>query len=524
MDILIDHPTTAKGEDFPRWGIEGACFEMLPNAPYMPFLGQCGVGKCTKRNENCADGVFRNRALLPSRKGSVILKGIMLFAILAGIVLAAVTPTIYRIFVKKIGWLLALYPLGLFLFFASKITDVSTGAIVHETWNWIPSMGIQLGFTLDGLSLIFALLISFIGTFVLIYAGAYLKEHTYLGRFYSTLLVFMAAMLGVVLSDNLISLFVFWELTSVTSYMLIGFDHENPTARKSALQGLFVTAGGGLALMAGLIMVGIAGGSYSMTTLLADNNLLLSSSMATGMIICILIGAFTKSAQFPFHFWLPNAMAAPTPVSAYLHSATMVKAGIYLLARLSPILSSHPIWQFTLPVVGGFTMLLGAYMAYAAIDLKKVLAYSTIMALGTLTLLIGIGSPVAIGAFLCFLVAHSLYKGALFMIAGIIDHETGTKNLLHLGGLRKYMPVTAIATLISALSLAGLPPLFGFIAKELMFESILATSPLHVGILLISLLSAMFITAIAMILVSNLFLAATKKHPKKHTKRLLHCY
>jgi multicomponent Na+:H+ antiporter subunit A len=439
----------------------------------------------------------------------------MLFAVLSGFLLAAFTPFIHQLVKSRIGWILALYPAGLTFFFASSIPVVYHHTPIRESWNWIPSMGIQLGFSLDGLSLLFALLISFIGTFILIYAGSYLKGHPYLNRFYVTLLLFMAAMLGVVLSDNLISLFVFWELTSVTSYMLIGFNHEDPKARKSALQGLFVTVGGGLVLMAGLIMLGLAGDSYTISTLLSQSDSLLSSSMATGMVICIMIGAFTKSAQFPFHFWLPNAMAAPTPVSAYLHSATMVKAGVYLLARLSPILGTHIIWETGIPIIGSITMLLGAYMAYAATDIKKVLAYSTIMALGTLTMLIGIGSPIAITAFVCFLLAHSLYKGALFMIAGIIDHETGTKDILSLGGLRKKMPITMIATAVVALSLAGLPPLFGFIAKELMFEGILGSGSFQLALLTAAVLSAIFISATAGVLVFKPFFGAQKDTPKK---------
>jgi len=439
----------------------------------------------------------------------------MLFAVLSGFALAVLTPLLHRLLHGRIGWALALYPAALTLFFACYLPTISKGIAIRETWDWIPSMGIQLGFTLDGLSLLFALLISFIGTFILIYAGSYLKGHPNLGRFYVILLAFMAAMLGVVLSDNILSMFVFWELTSITSYMLIGFNHEDPNARKSALQGLFVTVGGGLALMAGLIMLGLSAGSYSLTTILGQSNTVLSSSFAVGMIVCILIGAFTKSAQFPFHFWLPNAMAAPTPVSAYLHSATMVKAGIYLLARLSPVLGGHPLWDITLPVIGSITMLLGAYRAYAATDIKKVLAYSTIMALGTLTMLIGIGSPIAMNAFVCFLLAHSLYKGALFMIAGIIDHETGTKDLLKLGGLRHAMPITAIATAVVALSLAGLPPLFGFIAKELMFEGILGSSVMQTSLLLAALLSAIFIAATAGVLVFKPFFGSTTETPKK---------
>ncbi|WP_292771241.1 proton-conducting transporter membrane subunit, partial [Methylophaga sp. UBA5113] len=246
----------------------------------------------------------------------------MLFAVLSGFILALFTPFLQRIAGNKTGWLLAILPLSLTVYFASFIPSLGQGEVIYQQWQWLPGMDINLSFMLDGLSLLFTLLISFIGIFIFIYAGSYLKGHQSIARFFVIMLAFMASMLGLVLSDNLISLFVFWELTSITSYLLIGFDHEDESARRSALQGLFVTVGGGLALMAGLIMLATAGGSYQISELLSASDSLLESPLAVGMIICILLGTFTKSAQFPFHFWLPNAMAAPTPVSAYLHSAT----------------------------------------------------------------------------------------------------------------------------------------------------------------------------------------------------------
>jgi len=326
----------------------------------------------------------------------------MLYAVLLGFVLAALTPWLRKPAGDNIGWVLALLPAALCLYFASFIPAVSGGEVILQNWAWMPGLDIQLSFMLDGLSLMFALLISFIGTFILIYAGSYLKGHEYLGRFYVIMLSFMASMLGLVLSNNLISLFVFWELTSVTSYLLIGFNHRDPEARKCALQGLFVTVAGGLALFAGLVMLGLVGGSFQISEILVAEGLL-DSPLITGIIICVLLGTFTKSAQFPFHFWLPNAMAAPTPVSAYLHSATMVKAGIYLMARLNPAMGEHMLWTMLLCSAGGITMLLGVYLAYSATGIKKVLAYSTVMALGTLTMLIGIGTDYAMIAFASFL-------------------------------------------------------------------------------------------------------------------------
>ncbi|MDQ2077721.1 putative monovalent cation/H+ antiporter subunit A [Marinimicrobium sp. ABcell2] len=439
----------------------------------------------------------------------------MLFAVFSGFVLAALTPWLIGLVKDRIGWLLALLPLGLTFYFVSHIPAVSNGEVILQSWDWMPGLDINLSFMLDGLSLMFALLISFIGTFILIYAGSYLRGHRYLGRFYVTMLCFMASMLGVVLSDNLISLFVFWELTSITSYLLIGFNHEDKDARKCALQGLLVTVGGGLALMAGLIMLGMAGGSFELSEILNSDNDLLTSSFTVGMILCILAGTFTKSAQFPFHFWLPNAMAAPTPVSAYLHSATMVKAGVYLMARLNPGLGEHPLWTALLCSAGAVTMVLGAYLAYSATGVKKVLAYSTIMALGTLTMLIGIGTDHAMIAFATFLLAHSLYKGALFMIAGILDHETGTKDLTVMGGLRSAMPITAVAATVAGLSLAGMPPLFGFVAKEALFEAVLGAPWQGAVLIVAAVASAILVIAVAGAIAVKPFWGALGNTPKK---------
>lgn len=259
----------------------------------------------------------------------------MLLAVLSGFLLAIAAPFLHRVAGKYIGWMLALLPASLAVYFSTFLSQVQDGPVLLE-YQWLPGLDISLNFLVDGLSLTFALLISGIGTFILIYAGSYLAGHKYLARFYVIMLSFMASMLGLVLSDNLITLFVFWELTSITSYMLIGFNHEDLDARKCALQGLFVTVAGGLALMAGLIMLAIMTGSYSLAEILASSEPLHQHVFYTGAVLCILAGTFTKSAQVPFHFWLPNAMAAPTPVSAFLHSATMVKAGVYLMARLNP--------------------------------------------------------------------------------------------------------------------------------------------------------------------------------------------
>lgn len=439
----------------------------------------------------------------------------MLYAVLSGFVLAGFVPWLHSVLRQYLGWALALLPALLTIWLARHVSAVSEGEVLAQTWQWLPGLDINLSFMLDGLSLLFALLICFIGTFILIYAGRYLQGHHYLGRFYMIMLCFMASMLGLVLSDNLITLFVFWELTSITSYLLIGFNHEDKAARSAALQGLLVTVGGGLALMAGLIMLALAGDSYQLSELLTRPEMIQQSPWLTGIMLCILLGAFSKSAQFPFHFWLPNAMAAPTPVSAYLHSATMVKAGVYLMARLNPLFAGQELWAWLLPLVGATTMISGAWLAYSASGLKQVLAYSTVMALGVLTLLIGLGSEYAITAFVCFLLGHSLYKGALFMLAGNIDWSTGSKDLQALSGLRKSMPVTAVVMLAACLSLAGLPPLLGFVAKELLFEAALS-APLFITALVLA--AAALTASVAAVLAIRPFrgqLAGVNKKPQE---------
>jgi len=375
------------------------------------------------------------------------------------------------------GWLIAVLPLMLTVFFAGMIGRVAAGQVITASYAWVPSFGVNLSFYVDGLSLVLALLISGIGTLIAIYAGGYLAGYPQQRRFFIYLLLFMTAMLGVVVSGNIITLFIFWELTSLSSYLLIGFNHRQAESRASALQALLVTGLGGLALLAGLILLGQIGGSWELSTLLGQGAEIRSHALYLPVVALILLGAFTKSAQFPFHFWLPNAMAAPTPVSAYLHSATMVKAGIFLLARFNPILGNTPFWQTSLSAAGAITMLMGAWLAWQQTDLKRILAYSTISALGTLVLLLGVGTPVAVKAAVVFLIVHSLYKGALFMAAGAIDHETGTRDITQLRGLRRAMPLTFVAVTLAALSMAGALPLFvGYIGKKLIYEAAL-TAP-----------------------------------------------
>jgi multicomponent Na+:H+ antiporter subunit A len=391
-------------------------------------------------------------------------------AVAALFLLAVVAPWLTAAGGRRAAQWLAAVPGATFLWFLYEGVRGGTERRI-AAFEWVPTLGIRGGFALDGLSLVFSLLITGIGALVLVYAGSYLANYRDRGRFFSTLLVFMGAMLGLVLADDLITLFVFWEITGVASYLLIGSSHEKPRARAAALQALLVTAGGGLALLVGLLLLGGAAGTYSISEILSQGGSLAGHPLYPAILVLIALGAFTKSAQWPFHFWLPNAMAAPTPVSAYLHSATMVKAGVYLLARLDPVLGGTPLWLWLITPVGVTTMLLGATLALRETDLKGVLAYSTLTALGTLVALLGLSLPEAVKAAVVFLVVHSLYKAGLFLVAGSVDHATGSRDIRVLSGLRGDMPWTAAAAVLGGLSMAGLPPLFGFVAKELAYKA-----------------------------------------------------
>jgi multicomponent Na+:H+ antiporter subunit A len=370
------------------------------------------------------------------------------------------------------GAVIAALAFLLYLLAAPGVTE--TADLRLGFWS-VPSLGVVGGLRLDGLSLVFVLLITGIGALVMLYASRYLKGDPRLPRLVTLLLIFMVAMLGAVTADDVVTLFVFWELTSLASFFLVAYDHEKPGARKAALQALLVTAGGGLALLAGLILVAIAAGTTSLSGIIAAREAVLAHPAAIPAMLLVILGCFTKSAQFPFQFWLPNAMAAPTPVSAYLHSATMVKLGIYLLARLNPVYQHEALWQELLSTAGLLTAAIGAVYALRESDLKRVLAWTTVTALGTLTLLIGLAPALSATAAVTFLLVHALYKAALFLVAGIVDHETGTRDAAALGGLRRAMPLTAVAAVLAALSMAGLPPFVGFVAKEIIYEAKLAT-------------------------------------------------
>ncbi len=360
--------------------------------------------------------------------------------------------------------LLALLPLTVFLL---ALHAFSTGRIpLTMERPWIPTLGVDLAFRLDSLGLLMLLLITGIGALVFVYAAGYMAGVPARGRLFTLLTAFMVAMIGCVTADDLVVLFVFWELTSVTSFLLVGFKHEDETSRKSAQQALIVTAGGGLVMLAGILMLAHVAGTTSIQTLLASAHDWRGHPLVSSALVCLFVGAFTKSAQFPFHFWLPGAMAAPTPVSAYLHSATMVKLGVYLLARLHPAFQDERLWQLTLVTVGGFTSVWAMVLTIRERDLKRILAWSTVSALGTLVMLIGLPGDGAATATAAFLLAHALYKAPLFFVAGNVDHATGTRLIDALQGLGRRMPFTAAAGCLAGLSMAGIPLSFGFIAKD----------------------------------------------------------
>jgi multicomponent K+:H+ antiporter subunit A len=369
-----------------------------------------------------------------------------------------------------LAWLLPLAPASF------------AGETVIQRLSWLPTAGLDLIFRLDGLGLLFALLILLIGLLIILYARYYLSPNDCMGRFYAFLLLFMGSMLGVALSENIIQLLMFWELTSLSSFLLISYWKQRSEARNGARMALAVTGFGGLALLGGFVLLGEIAGSYNLSVILASGDAIRAHPLYLPMLILVLLGAFTKSAQFPFHFWLPSAMAAPTPVSAYLHSATMVKAGVFLLARLFPALSGTPEWAALVGGIGLITFLAGAFIALFQHDLKGLLAYSTISHLGLITLLFGIGTPLAAVAGVFHIINHATFKASLFMAAGIIDHETGSRDMRRINGLWKYMPHTAVLAMVASAAMAGVPLLNGFLSKEMFFaEAVGVTTQMHFG-------------------------------------------
>jgi NADH:ubiquinone oxidoreductase subunit 5 (subunit L)/multisubunit Na+/H+ antiporter MnhA subunit/multisubunit Na+/H+ antiporter MnhB subunit len=406
-------------------------------------------------------------------------------------------------------WGITVFISALFVWLLTFIPTVSqTGPIVLSI-PWVAEIGLSLSLYVDGLSLLFSLMIVGIGALVVIYAGYYFDDAAELDRFYIRLLAFMSAMLLVVLAGNILTLFIGWELTSVISFLLISFNRDSEEARSGALQALIITGAGGLALLVGLVLLGTAAGTMELSQILTDTTLR-ESPWYTAFTVLILAGCFTKSAQWPFHFWLPGAMSAPTPASAYLHSATMVKAGIYLLFRLYPVLGDTPLWHTALLTIGLITALIGAAFALRQRDLKAGLAYSTISQLGILVALISLPEGEGLKAALVGIVAHGLYKAALFLMVGAVDHATGTRNLDELGGLARIIPGWAVVAVLAGLSMAGLPPLLGFVAKETLLEAMLGSSIS----LIIVLITAALTVAMALIIIWDVFAGETHHdHP-----------
>ena len=439
----------------------------------------------------------------------------MLILLAIGYCASALAPLLYKRFRENFGWITVTFPLFMFFGFLSRYPQIAAGEVIRESVPWVPSLGINASFLLDGLSLSFVLIITLIGAAVFLYAGAYMKRYAETGRFYVYIGIFMTSMLGLVLSDNMLLMFVFWELTGISSFLLIGFNHHKESSRKAALQALLVTGGGGLALLVGIILLYQVTGSFEISSFYDMNGVITAHVLYPAITVLVLTAAFTKSAQFPFHFWLPNAMEAPTPVSAYLHSATMVKAGVYLIARMNHEIGGTPLWQDTVLVTGASTMVLSALLAFKQTDLKKLLAYSTLSVLGTLVMLLGIGSKLAIKAFFIYLIAHSLYKGALFLVAGTLDHETGTRNAAKLGGLRKRMPLTTLTAALASLSMMGIIPLVGFIGKETVYKSILELEYWGMFLIAAAVLANAFVVMVTLFVGFKPFWGSTMETPRQ---------
>lgn len=397
--------------------------------------------------------------------------------------------------------------LSCFILLLTQAETVLQGNTLLQSWDWLPQLGINLSFRLDALGLLFGLLISGIGTLIYIYAYFYLSPKNSLSKLYLLLMLFMAAMLGISLSNNLIILLVFWELTSISSFLLVGYWSQYDAAQRGARMALTLTGMGGLAMLGGFVLLGQITGTYEIDQLVLMKDTIQQHPLFVPTLLLILLGAFTKSAQFPFHFWLPNAMAAPTPVSAYLHSATMVKAGIFLLARLAPIFIGAAMYHNIVTFVGLFTLCMAAGFAIFKEDLKGLLAYSTISHLGLIVCLLGMGSPLAVAAAIFHIINHATFKAALFMIAGIIDHETGTRDLRKLSGIWALLPFTGTLTMITAASMAGVPLTNGFISKEMFFTELLAnlSGPVMVISAIVATLAGIFAVSYSIRLVHGVF-------------------
>ncbi|BCB05444.1 Na+/H+ antiporter subunit A [Bacillus sp. KH172YL63] len=462
------------------------------------------------------------------------------WAIVSPFLFAIVIPFLYKAFRNvHTGWFVLLLPAALFTYFFQFISITKHGDTVKETLEWMPSFGIDFIAYVDGLGLLFALLITGIGSLVVLYSIYYLdKKKEQLHNFYVYLMMFMGAMLGVVLSDNLIVLYMFWEFTSISSFLLIGYWYHRERSRYGAQKSMLITVFGGLSMLGGFLLLYLMGGTFSIRELVVQADELMTQALFIPALLLVLLGAFTKSAQFPFHIWLPDAMEAPTPVSAYLHSATMVKAGIYLVARLSPVFAESSVWLWLVGGVGIFTLLWGSFNAVKQTDLKGILAFSTVSQLGLIMSLLGVGAAalhyttldeniymVATLAAVFHLINHATFKGSLFMVVGIIDHETGTRDIRKLGGMMNFMPITFTIAIIGAFSMAGLPPFNGFLSKEMFFTGMVRVLEMDIfnldtfGLLfpLLAWVGSVFTFIYSMILVFKTFTG--KYQPEKLEKK-----
>ncbi|MFI5445174.1 monovalent cation/H+ antiporter subunit A [Polaromonas sp. UC242_47] len=420
-------------------------------------------------------------------------------------VLAALLPANAR---NRESTLAGLVALGCAIQAAWLFPQLAGGKVLRQEIEWLPALGLNLVFRMDGFAWLFCMLVLGIGALVVLYARYYMSASDPVPRFFSFFLAFMGAMMGVVLSGNLVQMVLFWELTSLFSFLLIGYWHHRRDARRGARMALTVTGAGGLCLLAGVLMLGRMVGSYDLDVVLASGAAIRAHPLYTPTLVLVLLGAFTKSAQFPFHFWLPRAMAAPTPVSAYLHSATMVKLGVFLMARLWPVLSGTEQWFWLVGGAGAITLLLGGFVAMFQRDLKALLAYSTISHLGLITLLLGLNSPLAAVAAVFHVMNHATFKASLFMAAGIIDHETGTRDIRKLSGLMRLMPITGTLAIIASASMAGVPLLNGFLSKEMFFAEtvyIQSTGWLNWGLPVIATLGGIFSVAYSARFVFDVF-------------------
>jgi multicomponent K+:H+ antiporter subunit A len=393
---------------------------------------------------------------------------LLLLALLpfAGAALLGVVPNERR---RAAAWVAGVVTLAALALVMAAVPEIFRGQVLRWSTDWLPTLGLTFGFRMDGLAWVFALLICAIGALVVLYAAYYLHAKDPAARFFRYLLLFMGAMLGLVLADNLLLLVVFWEATSLASFLLIGYWNHRADAREGARMALTITGAGGLALLGGVLLLGHIVGSFQLDAVLAAGATIRAHPLYLPALVLVLLGAFTKSAQFPFHFWLPHAMAAPTPVSAYLHSATMVKAGVFLLARMYPALGHSDAWFWLVSLTGLSTLLVGAYLAIFQHDLKGLLAYSTISHLGLITLLFGMDNALAVVAGVFHILNHATFKASLFMAAGIIDHETGSRDMRRLNGLWKYLPWTGALAMVASAAMAGVPLLNGFLSKEMFF-------------------------------------------------------